>query len=264
MKREGWIGSHYKEILVGGLVLLSIGLMIGFGWLMGVVGGFSSDSRYQVLYAFAGGVEVGSPVRVSGVKVGKVERIDFLPEPVLLGGTDRVTIRLTLTVDKRAVASVREDSRFYVNMAGIIGERYIEVSPGSPGSPVLKAGSQVRGVDPPRIDQLLSQGYGVFGRVQDFLDQNEGTIKDFLDQITEVLNEANRMLKGSNRDKFFTLIDNLNTITSDLKGVTGKLRDPETKKFFERLDVLVQRAEGIDKAALKKFLQEEGIRARLF
>jgi phospholipid/cholesterol/gamma-HCH transport system substrate-binding protein len=129
---------------------------------------------------------------------------------------------------------------------------------------VLNPSQPVRGVDPPRLDQLLSQGYGVFGRIQDFLDANESTIKDFLDEVTVVLTEANKMLKGPNREKFFTLIDNLNVVTSDLKGITGKLRDPETKKFFERLDILVQRAQGVDKAALKKFLQEEGVRVHIF
>jgi phospholipid/cholesterol/gamma-HCH transport system substrate-binding protein len=151
-----------------------------------------------------------------------------------------------------------------LNMAGIIGERYIEISPGTLKAAQLKDGATVRGVDPPRIDQLLSQGYGVFGRIQDFLEANESTLKEFLDNTTVLLGDMNQMLKGRNREKFFSLIDNLNVIASDVRSVSGKLRDAETRKFFERLDTVLQRAESIDKATLKKFLQEEGVRARIF
>lgn len=256
--------SYRKELMVGGLVLLAVALMIVFGWLMGVIGGLSSDAHFRLLYSFAGGVEVGSPVRVSGVKVGKVERIEFLPAPQLLNGNDRVTIRLVVSVSRRAASAVREDSKFFVNMAGIIGERYIEISPGSLAASELKDGSEVRGIDPPRIDQLLSQGYGVFGQIRDFIDDNQQTLKEFLDNTTQLIGDANKMLKGRNREKFFQLIENLNDVTSDLKSVTSKLRDRETKQFFERLNRLVERADSIDHAALKKFLQDEGVRAHLF
>jgi phospholipid/cholesterol/gamma-HCH transport system substrate-binding protein len=250
-----------KEFLVGCLVLLVIGLGLGFGWLMGVLGPFAREVRYELLYGFAGGVEVGSPVRVSGVKVGKVDRIDFLPTSEKLSDS---ALKVTISVSQRAAPAIREDSKFYVNMAGIIGERYIEISPGSRDRPPLKPGSSVRGVDPPRIDQLLSQGYGVFGRIQDLIEENEDHIAEFLKQFNVLLKDANEFLKGQDRKKLIALIQNLNEVTIDIKGVSSKLNDPETKEIFKLLGQLVRRAHGIDKPALKKFLQEEGVRARIF
>jgi phospholipid/cholesterol/gamma-HCH transport system substrate-binding protein len=231
--------------------------MLVFGALMGALGPFSGESKFAVLYDFAGGVEVGSAVRVSGVKVGKVESIEFLPrqEP-----SNEPSLRITVSVARRALPAVREDSRFYVNMAGIIGERYIEISPGS-GAP-LKSGAAVRGVDPPRIDQLLSQGYSVFGRIQEFLDSKEKTISEFIDQLSVLITDANEFLKGKeNRKAFFALIANLNALSQDVR---ARLNDEESKKFFKRLGDIIKRADQIDREALKKFLQEEGIRARIF
>ncbi len=256
-----------KEFLVGCLVLLAVLLALTFGWLMGAVGPFHKEARYEVLYNFAGGVELGSPVRVSGVKVGKVERIEFLPDDVRQKHekeSDIVTLKLTISVAERASSAVRQDSKFYVNMAGIIGERYVEISPGSRDVPPLANGASVRGIDPPRIDQLLSQGYGVFGRIQDFLDRNEKSITDLLTQVDSLIGDLNHALKGKDKKKIFALIDNMNEISDNVKDVTKRLNDRETREFFSRVDELVKRAHDIDKPALKKFLQDEGIRAHIF
>ena len=252
-----------KEFLVGALVLLVISLMLGFGWLMGVLGPFSKDFEYQVNYAFAGGVEIGSPVRVSGVKVGKGEKIEFLQSDAE-NDSDPTNLRITITVSPVAAQSVRKTSRFYVNMAGIIGERYIEITPGDKSSELLPRGSVVRGIDPPRIDQLLSQGYGVFGKIQEFLEQNEKSVTDFVKSLDSLLRDANKLLRGEDKRKFFQLVDNLNEMSTDLKFMVKDLRDPESKEIFKQLAELVRRAHQVDKAALKKFLQEEGVRARIF
>lgn len=258
--------SVTKEFLVGCLVILVVGLLVVFGWLMGAIGPFVHEVHYAVMYSFAGGVEVGAPVRVSGVKVGKVDRIEFAPESGSPSGSsdDRATVRVTISVAKKAAPAVRTDSRFYVNMAGIIGERYVEISPGSNISPALADGSIVRGVDPPRIDQLLSQGYGVFGKIQEYLEENEASVTEFLSQMTHLLTDANQLLKGSERKKFFTLIDNLNSITGDMRGITKDLQAERAKKFFSDLADIVHRGSEVDKAALKKFLQDEGVRAHIF
>lgn len=252
-----------KEFLVGGLVLLVVGLMIGFGWLMGVLGPFNKDHQFHVLYAFAGGVEVGSPVRVSGVKVGKVENIVFLPLGPD-GGTNPVNLDITISVSKIASPSVRRSSNFFVNMAGIIGERYIEITPGDKDSEPLPNGSTVRGIDPPRIDQLLSQGYGVFGKVQEFLEQNQQSVTDFVHGLDQLLRDANRLLKGDDRRKFFALVDNLNEMTGDMKEIVKSMRDPKAKEVFSMMSDLIKRAHDVDQPALRKFFQEEGIRARIF
>ncbi len=258
-------GLH-KEFWVGALFLTVVLLLVIFGWLMGVIGPLQSHSRLFILYNFAGGIEVGSPVRVSGVKVGKVSKIEFLPESTNPKASQQESTSLKLTVDisTKAVSSVREDSRFYVNMAGIIGEKYIEISPGTVLAPVLANGATIRGVDPPRVDQLLSQGYGVFGRIMDFMDENEKTLTEFLQGMQELITDANKLLKGKERHKLIMLIDNLNAVTSDVHELSTKMKNPETGKFYDQIFDLVDRAHSIDKPVIKQFLQEEGIRARIF
>ena len=62
-----------NEAKVGGLILTTIVLAFFFAWMVGVQNPFNQSVNFYVTYNFAGGIEVGSPARVSGIKVGKVE-----------------------------------------------------------------------------------------------------------------------------------------------------------------------------------------------
>ncbi len=256
-----------KQIGVLALVVASLTSALGFAWLLGVFSFGFSGMRIHVLFHFAGGIEVGSPVRVSGVKVGQVERIDFLTESerkALPAERDVPSLKVVISVANKAVSTLKDDSKFYVNMAGIIGERYLEITPGTDGGKPLLAGATARGIDPPRVDQLLSQGYNVFGKVQEFLERNEKPMQEIVESLETLVADLNKTLKGSEKRKLVTLLDNMASITTDIRSVSHHLSDAKTKDFFRRLNELVERANDIDKPALKKFLQEEGVRARIF
>ena len=66
-----------NEAKVGGLVLTTGVLAVAFAWIIGIQNPFNQKTTLRVTYNFAGGIEVGSPVRVSGIKVGRVENIEF-------------------------------------------------------------------------------------------------------------------------------------------------------------------------------------------
>lgn len=251
-----------REFWVGTLVVSVVAILIAFAWGMGVLGPLKRQVRYFLLYNFAGGVEVGSPVRVSGVKAGKVSNIEFLENENSNG--ERVTLKVTVDVAPNAARIVKKDSKFFINMAGIIGERYIEVSPGSTAAGTLEDGASVRGEDPPRIDQLLSQGYGVFGRVQEFLETNEETIKSFLGELNHFMLDAGKLLKGSDKDKIIKLVENLSAVTMDVHKLAKKMDDERTQKTIDEIHDLIDRAHDIDRPALKKFFQDEGIRTKIF
>src|SRR5437868_14939371 len=118
-------------------------MVIVFAWLMGVVNPFANTYPVYVQYNFAGGIEVGSPVRVMGIKVGKIDRIDFAPDQKDDKGNE-VKLRLKISIDRKAKETVRHDSRFFINLAGIIGEKFLEITPGSMTEPSLEPEAVVR------------------------------------------------------------------------------------------------------------------------
>lgn len=255
------------ETKVGILFLVTIAGIIAFAFFLGIINPFSNRQQLYVMYNFAGGIDVGSPVRLMGIKVGKVSRIDFTPEYRHTNG-EEVKLRITIELDKSAWPAVRSDSKFFINMAGVIGEKFLEISPGSLDRPAIPPGSYVRGEDPPRIDQLISQSYGLAGKVIELLEKNEGTVVNVISQLDSLLNNFNKTLnqldKISKNQDIAKLLNNSIRITDDVAYFTGQLRSKKAEETFSLIHRLLFRLEDLDAHSIKKFFQEEGIKARLF
>jgi phospholipid/cholesterol/gamma-HCH transport system substrate-binding protein len=271
-----------NEAKVGGLIVATLVLVVAFAQVIGVANPFGQSTRFYVTYNFAGGIEVGSPVRVSGIKVGKVEKIDFfvprdpksnaLAEP----GSDVfddekiiAPVRLQISLRNDAAVGVRQDSRFYINLAGIIGERYVEITPGHGKSPKIQNGETVAGVDPPRIDQLLSQSFDLAGKLKDIIDENKGDITKSIDLIYKLSGNINKTLSWVDKSALFKtdlskLVENLIAVTEDVRKLTARTRTPEGERTLKLLHDLLWRLEPLDSKTVRHFFQEEGMRVRIF
>src|SRR5882757_4948681 len=100
---------------VGILFVGTLLLIIGFALALGAIQPFSNAYELKIAYNFAGGIEVGSPVRVMGIKVGKVRSIDFAPDFKMPGTGEEVQLMVTISINKDAWPTVRSDSHFYIN-----------------------------------------------------------------------------------------------------------------------------------------------------
>jgi phospholipid/cholesterol/gamma-HCH transport system substrate-binding protein len=272
-----------NEFKVGALIVTALGLAVMFSVMVGAKNPFARKLTFYVTYQFAGGVEVGSPVRVSGIKVGQVEEIEFFvpkekanslstQEPgsaTLENEQEMMPLRLRLSIQERAAVGVKRDSKFYINMAGIIGERYVEITPGTKASPRIQSGETISGIDPPRIDQLLSQSFDLAGKIADLVEKNKGEIGRSIELLYKLSDNLNKTVKAIDQSKVFktelgTLVNNLIAITESVRKVTDKTQTPEGEKTLKLLHELLMRLEPLDAPAIKNFLQKEGIRARIF
>lgn len=276
-----------QEAKVGALIIASAILAVAFAWVIGVRNPFSQSVRFYVTYGFAGGIEVGSPVRVSGIKVGRVESIEFFtpdadegksakPSSLKEPGSDmtdeehaKAPLKVRISVRRDAADVIRTDSRFYVNLAGIIGERYIEITPGKKRSPKIQNGDIVPGVDPPRIDQLISQSFDLAGKIKEIIDENKGDITRSIDLLYKLSGSLNKTLQWVDKSAVFKtdlseLVRNLIEITRDVRKVTDRVRTPEGEKTLKLLHDLLWRLEPLDSQTIRTFLQKEGVRAKIF
>lgn len=253
---------------VGILFFVALVMVVLFGYALGTFAFFSSNKELKVAYNFAGGIEVGSPVRVMGIKVGKVRSIDFEPNFKMPDTGEEVKLVMRVTIDKQAWPTIRKDSHFYINLAGVIGEKFLEITPGSMDQSPIEPGQIVRGEDPPRIDQLISQSYALAGRIMDFVNKNEGSIVDTIETINKLVVNFEKMLKQldktSKDPQIHRIVKNLSIIMDDGAYFTQHLRGPEGQKTILLINELIKRLEPLDGKAIKKFLQDEGIKAKLF
>ena len=254
------------ETKVGVLVFAAIVAVVLFGYWVGLYNPFTNQYQLHVMYNYAGGIEVGSPVRVMGIKVGKVNSIEFKSDYKTEKG-EEVKLEVTISIEKKAWKSIRSDSQFFINLAGVIGEKFLEISPGSNDSDELKPNQYVRGEDPPRIDQLISQSYGLAGKIIQIIEKNEGSLTNTVAQIDRLLTNFNKTLvlldkTRSNKD-VERVLNNMIVITDNVAYLTTQLKSKKSEDTFELLNKLIWRLEPLDKDAIKKFFQQEGIRARI-
>jgi phospholipid/cholesterol/gamma-HCH transport system substrate-binding protein len=271
-----------NEAKVGGLILLTAVLGFIFAWIIGIQNPFNQTLSFYVTYNFAGGIEIGSPVRVSGIKVGKVEKIEFFTkvdakliahqEPgseIVEDGKIISPLKLKISVNKDAAPGIRRDSRFYINMAGIIGERYVEITPGHIRSPQVATGDVLAGVDPPRIDQLISQSFDLAGKIKDIVDENKGDITRSIELLYRLSGNLNKTLSWIDKSAIFktdlsTLVGNLISITGDVRKLTEQIDSPDGKKTLSLLYKLLWRLEPVDSNTIRTFLQKEGVKVQMF
>jgi len=263
-------------------IVLTLIMIVFISWLIGVNNPFKRSFTFYITYQFAGGIELGSPVRVSGIKVGKVDAVDFYvandsvkTSEKEAGSADQqedisvYPVRLKVSVDKKAALAIKSDSKFYINLAGIIGERYIEITPGSIQAETIKADSTLAGVDPPRIDQLISQSFNLAQTVVDLIQKNKQGLSETIKVLQDLSVNMSKTLVLIDKSKVFKtdlskLVNNLIAITTDVKTITDGVHSEEGKKTLKLLYDILWRLEPLDEKNIRKFLQQEGVRARIF
>lgn len=255
------------ETKVGLLALVSLALVVVFAWMMGMIRPWSNTLDLNIMYNYAGGLEEGSPVRVMGIKVGQVAKIEFDPGYKMPNSGEEVKLRVQISVDRKAAGAIREDSRFFINLAGVIGEKFLEISPGSMEKAELKSEAILRGEDPPRIDQLISQSYGLAGKIIEIIEKNEGSVSSVITQLDKLITNFNKTLalldKTSKNKDMISLLDNTVKISEDLAYLTDGLRSKKAEETYDLVHKLLFRLEPLDGPMIRKFLQDEGVKAKV-
>ncbi|MFH5773709.1 outer membrane lipid asymmetry maintenance protein MlaD [Paracoccus broussonetiae] len=112
-RAELWVGTAVLAVAAGFLIWAGSGS--GFGR------GLGGDG-YELRAAFPSvdGIDVGTDVRVAGVKVGKVTGIDLNPQTYLAEARLRIPAEIQMPSDSAAL----------IQSDGLLGGAYIELQPG--------------------------------------------------------------------------------------------------------------------------------------
>ena len=220
-------GTEFK---VGLLILVGVVVFAGFIFLLGNFS-FSSGYTLYVDYDFSGNIQPGAPVKVSGIKVGKVEEVEFLGGQVDPTTGRRVQVRLEVWVEERIRDAVRKDAEFFINTSGVLGEQYLEIVPGDDYKrPPLAEGAVVRGVDPPRTDLIIARLYVVLDSLSSVLTEERDFIRNLLQNGAGAVSELNQLL-AENRAELGQLIASSGELAGQaavtLEKVNTGLGDPQ-------------------------------------
>lgn len=207
------------EMRVGLVVLATVAVLVVFVLLIGDVH-FAKQYKFYLEFKFSGAVAAGAPVKISGVKIGKVDAIEFIGDTPQQN--ERLQTRLTLAIDEKSRGALPLGTEFFVSTQGLLGEQYIEAVPGDRFGPTIEPGATIRGIDPARMDILIARMGTVLDAVSGLLSQNKGLLGDFAKAATGLAQNVDGMLVKK-RASLEASIDNMNAISQQTKEVTSKL-----------------------------------------
>ena len=155
-----------KEARVGIFVVVGLILLTYFTFRISKSGGVGSRGyRLSADFETVAGLDPKSDVKMAGVPVGKVEEIR------LVDGRPRLVLRIDEGV------KVPEDSVVSVQSQGLLGEKYVEVSPGKAGDRPLADGGRIANVAPsPSMDEIVKKVSGISDDVKRVTDSLAGSV----------------------------------------------------------------------------------------
>jgi len=251
-----------RDLTVG--VLFALALIILALTIMAVGGEsrlFVRKAYYSVIFPTAEGLRAGSPVKMAGVEVGTVASIRLSTSP------DTPGIEVEIGVDHAFSGRVREDSRAALRILQLLsGEKFVEIIPGSPDSPLLPEGSVI---EPVQETALLEQAAVTAENLNEItisLKKILGDLESGRGLMGQMITDPEFGQKGL--EALRGALENLEKLTGDLiqgRGFVGRLLYDEefaTKvdTLSRALDNLTRLLAGIDveKGALGTVLQEGG------
>jgi phospholipid/cholesterol/gamma-HCH transport system substrate-binding protein len=209
------------EFKVGLLIVIALAVLGAFIF---ILGNFSLRDGFtvNVLYEFSGNVHPGAPVKVSGIKVGKVQSVDYIGGKESCARTGRpMYVKVEVWIEDRVQDSIKTDAEFYVNTAGVLGEQYLEIVPGT-AADHIQGGMTLCGESPPRTDLIVSRLYDVLEALSRVLKDDRDVITKLLTNSASAVNELNLFLT-ENRQEMGKLLVSANRLAGEASDVLAKV-----------------------------------------
>jgi phospholipid/cholesterol/gamma-HCH transport system substrate-binding protein len=166
-----------RNIKVGAFVLAGL-LIIGF--IVFLIGDerqlFIAKQEYRINFKDVEGLRRGSPVNMGGVTVGTVSGVSYSQNP-----KDAI-IYVTVEVSEDEAQRIRTDSVATIEARGLLGDKLVSISVGSPSKPLILPGGVIPSKEGGDITQALKRLSGVTERVENVVKNLETTTKSFADE----------------------------------------------------------------------------------
>lgn len=125
-----------RAVRVAALIAIGLGLAAFAIYRVGLV--FDVFARHYDLVTLlpsAMGLREGAAVTVAGKRVGQVRTIELIPVHAKTGHNN---VAVRLAIEDNVSDQIRADSRAFLRMQGLLGDRLVDIEPGSSGAAILE------------------------------------------------------------------------------------------------------------------------------
>jgi phospholipid/cholesterol/gamma-HCH transport system substrate-binding protein len=216
---------RWAQVKVGIIITLALAILF--------FGVFFAGSIDRILYPKAlikaslrdvKGLKKGAPVWVYGIEEGSVENITLDPHYGTL---------VTIAIYRNALGYLKSDATASVLTMGLLGDKYIELNPGTSGASPLAAGEVIRGTAQIDMKEVMEAGGESMQKMNDFI----GKLGNLVEKVEKSKGTLSRFLEDpSLYDNLLESSKTLSLVAKDIENGRGTLgmlvKDPS---LYERL-----------------------------
>ncbi len=179
---------------------IKVGLFIIAGFVMFVVaifvlGGkdnlFTPTFTLKSQFESVAGLKSGSSVRLNGIVVGKVDGVDI---------ESSMKVLVTMTLEKSIQKFVKKDSRVTIGSDGLVGNKVIDITPGTPGTPEVMDGEMLASIKPVEVSDIMNS-------LKESGDNAADVTKDLSEITAKVNNGQGTLGQLVNNDTLYRSVD---------------------------------------------------------
>ena len=153
------------EIKVGAFVILGVTLLSVFVFAIGDLStAFLPSYELRVVFDSANGITGGSPIQYAGVEVGKLQTVRLVP------AADQIAPRVELITRLPSYVKVRSDDQASISTFGLLGEKYLQISPGPGLGRVLGPHERLIGQPPVSTELVIQRSNEVLSELKSTLE----------------------------------------------------------------------------------------------
>lgn len=109
---------------------------------------FSKTFTLNAHFKDAAGLQEGNNVRYSGINIGTVKRIEIV-------GDNRV--KVNMIIDEETRKFIRKDSKALIGSDGLMGSKVLNITTGSPQSPIVKNNDVIESTRLAGLDDIMAK-----------------------------------------------------------------------------------------------------------
>ena len=193
--------TRANHLLIGGFVLATVVAFFGFVIWMAKIEIDREFARYNIYFeGSVSGLSVAGEVCYKGIPVGTVQEIGIDP---------RNPNRVRVTVEVAGNTPIKEDTVAQLELQGITGVSYVQLTGGSPESPSLKV---------PADERLRV----IASRPSQFEELFAGA-PELINRFIVLLSEATKVFDAQNRVAISDTLANLQLLTTTLAQRSGDI-----------------------------------------
>ena len=196
-----------KIMRLGFFVTLGLAILVAGIYFIGESRNlFGSTFNVYAVFSKVGGLQEGNNVSFRGIDVGAVNSISFMNDS---------SIKVEMTIKSKMMKFIHADAMAMVASEGLMGDKDIDITPGTPSSPMITENATMATIKPLSMEDIMNN---LNQTAKNAMNITSGISTMFADsELAKTLQGTLNSLHGTS--------SNLQALSGDVKVITGNIKD---------------------------------------